>query len=93
MAQSLKSLSCWQKDKNKCFDLWQDLETIHCSQAPRQLMLHRVPGKRTLGKKLTLHFHQLSDVTREAMYMLPDVTTRKRNHCCRGRAISIIYSE
>jgi hypothetical protein len=31
--------------------------------------------------------------TRHAMYAKQNVEARSRNHCCRGKAISIIYSE
>ena len=64
-------------------------------QRPDDLfLLRRVPKKRTLGKNLTLHLHQLSDLIREAMCVLPDIEARSRNHFCRGRAIIIItYSE
>ena len=64
-----------------------------CSTASRQSLFRRVPKERTLGKNLTLHFHQLSDLIREAMYALPDNEARSRNHFCRGRAIIITYSE
>ena len=35
----------------------------------------------------------LTNVTRQAMYVHRNIAARSRNHCCRGKAISITYSE
>jgi hypothetical protein len=32
------------------------------------------------------------NITRQAMYVQRNIEARSRNHCCRGKAISITYS-
>jgi hypothetical protein len=43
--------------------------------------------------KLGGSVYLLTNVTRQAMYVQRNSDVRSRNHCCRGKAISITYSE